>query len=136
MSGGAIAAEDRELVPAEWSGDLRVAGVAQPGALHLQGSETVRFLVEPARVGGRGRVAGEYRVGAPAVFPDGVDHRLVEDARHPRRVGGNVLDVGEGPAWGQELEQLAVQCAFALIFQVVDGEAGDDGVKRRVRLNR
>jgi hypothetical protein len=27
-----------------------------------------------------------------------------------------VLDVGEGPARGEQIEQLAVQCSFPLIF--------------------
>ena len=52
MSGGAIAAEDRDLVPAERRGDLGVAGVAQPGELHVEGSETVGVPVEPVRIGG------------------------------------------------------------------------------------
>ena len=42
-----------------------------------------------------------------------------------------MLDVGEGPARGQQIEQLAVERAFALVFQVMNGEAGDDGVERR-----
>src|SRR3954447_18774225 len=108
MSGGAITAEDRELVPAEWRGDLRVAGIAQPGALGIQGSETVVVPVEPVRIGRRGRIEGQRMVGAPPVFPDGVDHPLLEGARHPRRVGGNMLDMGEGPARCQQVEQFAV----------------------------
>ena len=131
-----MSAEDRDLVPAERRGDLGVAGIAQPGALHVQGSETVGVPIEPARIGGCRRVAGQRLVRTPAVFPDGVDHSLLEGARHPWRVGGNVLDVGEGSARGQQIEQLAVQCSFALIFEVMNGEAGDDGVEWRVRLDR
>ena len=47
-----------------------------------------------------------------------------------------MLDVGEGPARGQQIEQLAIERAFALVFQVMNGEAGDDGVERRVRRDR
>src|SRR5215213_8498489 len=101
MSGETISAEDGDLVPAEWRNDLRVANLSEPGALHVQRSETVGVPVEPVRIGGCRRIAGQLLVGAPAVFPDGVDHRLVEGARHPWRVGSNMLDVGEGPARDQ-----------------------------------
>jgi hypothetical protein len=50
MSGVAIAAEDRDLVPAERRGGLRLAGVAASGPQCIEGSETVVLPVEPVTV--------------------------------------------------------------------------------------
>jgi hypothetical protein len=109
--------------------DLAEAEVAQPAALFLDGDEdvggSVRALEElPQHLLARDRLA----VLAPPL-PDVLGHGVVEDLFQVRRGTGDVLAVDEAAAVGEHLVDLAVQRPLALVGQVVDGEAADDGVE-------
>ena len=62
----------------------------------------------------------------------GVDENLLVEPFDGRRRRGDVLDVHEQPAGRQQIENLAVDRAFARVGLVMDRIARDDDVERRV----
>ena len=99
--------EERHLQPLPVAVDVVETELAQPAELGLDVEQAVRGVLVLDRL---------------------VDRR---EERQVQALGrrGDVLEVGEDPAGLEQLEDLAIERALALVLEVVDRERGDDGVE-------
>ena len=104
------------LVPAVDAGE---AGLAQPGELHVDGCAAV-FLLAEERVGDLLFCSSQCaNVGEPAELIGFFELGCGT---------GDVVGVDEEAAGLERIEDGAKQSALAVVFEVMDGECGDDGV--------